>query len=105
MIYEVITTKEAEDDLRGIYEYIAFQLLAPNTAKAQINRLEERILGLEELPEQFRAYEKEPWLSRELRITPVDKYLIFYVPDKEKGLVTVVRVLHSGMNVKKQLMD
>ena len=46
MIYEVITTKQAENDLRAIYEYIAFQLLAPDTAKGQLDRLEGRILGL-----------------------------------------------------------
>lgn len=29
MIYEVITTEQADYDLRGIYEYIAFELLSP----------------------------------------------------------------------------
>lgn len=32
MIYEIIITEQADDDLRGIYEYIAFQLLAPENA-------------------------------------------------------------------------
>lgn len=105
MTYEVIVTKEAEDDLRAIYEYIAFQLFAPDTAKGQINRLEKRIFGLEKLPERFRVYEKDPWRSRGVRVTPVDKYLIFYIPDKEKAIVTIIRILCSGMDVDKQLVD
>ena len=30
MIYEVTTTDQADADLRGIYEYIAFELLSPD---------------------------------------------------------------------------
>ncbi len=51
MIYEVTTTKQADTDLRGIYEYIAFELCSPDNAAGQLDRLEERILGLEEFPE------------------------------------------------------
>ena len=32
MIYEVITTIQADTDLREMYEYIAFELLAPENA-------------------------------------------------------------------------
>jgi len=51
MIYEVITTDEAYADLRGIYEYIAFDLLSPDNAAGQLDRLEESILSLEEFPD------------------------------------------------------
>lgn len=30
MIYEVITAAQADSDLRGIYEYLAFELLSPD---------------------------------------------------------------------------
>ena len=56
MIYEVITTDQADADLRGIYEYIAFELLSPDNAAEQLERLEEHIIGLEEFPEKFRPY-------------------------------------------------
>ena len=48
MIYEVIATDQANADLRGIYEYITFELLSPDNAAGQLDRLEECILGLEE---------------------------------------------------------
>lgn len=36
--YEVITTEQAECDLRGIFEYIAFELIAPGNAAGQLDR-------------------------------------------------------------------
>lgn len=105
MIYEVTTTEQAETDLRGIYEYIAFELISPENASGQLDRLEEHIMELEEFPEKFKLYEKEPWHSRGLRVMPVDNYLVFYIPDKEAGIVTVIRVMYSGRNVDSQLKD
>lgn len=88
MIYEVIITDQANADLRGIYEYITFELLSPDNAAGQLDRLEEHILGLEEFPEKYRLYGNEPWHSRGLRVMPVDNYLVFYIPDKDTGSVT-----------------
>ena len=103
MIYEVITTDQADADLRGIYEYIAFELLSPDNAAGQLERLEEYIIGLEKFPEKFRPYEKEPWNSRGLRAMPVDNYLVFYIPNKDIGIVTVIRVMYVGRDVDNQL--
>lgn len=103
MIYEVINTDQADTDLRGIYEYIAFELLSPDHAAGQLERLEEHIVGLEKFPEKFRHYEKEPWRSRGLRVMPVDNYLVFYILDKDKGIVTVIRVMYAGRDVDSQL--
>lgn len=105
MIYEVITTERADNDLRGIYEYIAFELLSPNNAVGQLDRLEDSIIKLETFPEKFREYEKEPWHSRGMRVMPVDNYLVFYVPDKDTGIVTVLRIMYAGRDVDKQLNE
>ena len=43
MTYRVEFSAEGNDDLRKIYEYIAFELGMTYSAKAQIRRLEERI--------------------------------------------------------------
>ncbi len=105
MIYEVTTTDQADADLRGIYEYIAFELQSPDNAAGQLERLEEHFMGLEEFPERFRHYEKEPWHSRGLRVLPVDNYLVFYIPDRDAGIVTVIRVMYAGRDVDSQLKD
>ena len=105
MIYEVMATGQADADLRGIYEHIAFGPLSPDNAAGQLGRLEEHIIGLEKFPEKFRFYEKEPWHSRGLRVMPVDNYLVFYIPDKDAGIVTVIRVMYAGRDIDSQLND
>lgn len=99
MIYEVIITKQADVDLRGIYEYITFELLSPDNAAGQLERLEKRIMALEEFPEKFRPYEKEPWYSRGVRVMPVDNYLVFYILDKREKVVEILRVMYTGRNI------
>ena len=46
MIYEVEVSEQADSDLRGIFEYIAFELQSPENASGQLDRLEEQILSL-----------------------------------------------------------
>ena len=75
MIYEVELSEQADSDLRGIFEYIAFELHSPENASGQLDRLEEQILSLDTMPECYRKYEKEPWKSRGLRVLPVDNQL------------------------------
>lgn len=60
-------------------------------------------MELEEFPHKFRAYDKEPWHSRGMRVMPVDNYLVFYVPDDEAWTVTVLRVLYDGRDADIQL--
>jgi len=77
MKYKIEITKQADADLRGIYEYIAFTLYEPEVAAGQLDRIESAIMSLDEIPERFRLYEKEPWYSRGLRQFPIDNYIFF----------------------------
>lgn len=103
MIYQVELSEQAEADLRGIYEYIAFEILSPENASGQLDRLEEHIMSLEEFPDRYRAYENEPWHGRGMRVMPVDNYLVFYIPNDESQIVTVIRVMYAGRDVETQL--
>ncbi len=103
MNYEVRLTTEAENDLRGIFEYIAFELQSPQNAAGQLDRLEQSIMSLDQMPERFRVYEKEPWHSRDLRIMPVDNYLVIYIPKNEEQTVKIMRVIYGGRDIDKQL--
>ena len=91
MIYEVEVSKQADSDLRGIFEYIAFELQSPENASGQLDRLEEQILNLDTMPERYRKYENEPWKSRGLRVLPVDNYVIFYIPDSIRMTIAAFR--------------
>lgn len=105
MIYQIKITEQAESDLRRIYEYIAFSLLSPQNAKAQLERLEEKILKLDCMPKRFKIYEKEPWQSRGLRQMPVDNFVVFYIPTESERTVTVIRVLYGGCDIDTELRE
>ena len=103
MSYEVTLTPEAKHDLREIYGNIAVELQSKQNANGQLDRLEENILKLDEMPERFRVYDREPWRSRNLRVMPVDNYLVFYIPEHETKIVTVLRVMYGGRDIDAQL--
>jgi toxin ParE1/3/4 len=103
MIFEVEISAQADNDLRNIYEYIAYELRSPKNAKGQLERLENSILSLEQMPERFRLYEEEPWYSRGLRIMPVDNYCVLYFPDIENTVVTIIRVMYCARDIETQL--
>ena len=103
MIYEVEVSRQADSDLRGIFEYIAFELQSPKNASGQLDRLEKQILSLNTLPERYQRYEIEPWKSRGLRILPVDNYVVLYIPDRDKKVVTILRVMYARRDIDNQL--
>ena len=98
MIYDIVISDQAEIDLRGIFEYIAFELQAPENASGQLDRLEAC-----HMPKRYRQYELEPWKSRGLRVAPVDNYLVLYIPDDDTQVVTIIRVMYGGRDVNTQL--
>ena len=86
-----------------------FTIILPTTCKTRLlrkdllGRLEKAILSLDEMPERYRAYEKEPWHSRGLWVVPVERYIVYYTPDAESRIVRIVRVIYGGRDTEAQL--
>lgn len=104
MTYHIVLTNQAKMDLRKIFRYIAFDLQSIQNATGQIDRLEKAIASLEQMPERFRVYDKPKWREHNLRIMPVNNYLVFYIPDNNKT-VTILRVMYSGQDIERQLKN
>ncbi len=102
-MFEIEISEQVDADLRGIFEYIAFELQSPENASGQLDQLEESIMSLDQMPERFREYENEPWRSRGLRLMPVDHYCVLYIPNKEDAMVTIIRVMYGGRDMDAQL--
>jgi len=68
-----------------------------------LGRIEKAILNLNEMPERFRLFEKEPWRSKGLCQMPVDNFIMFYIPKVEDKTVTIIRVLYGGRDIDEQL--
>lgn len=105
MIYDVVYTAEARQDLRDIYEYIAYELLVPEIASGQVDRIMKAARSLEQMPMRYTRYEEEPWHSLGLRFLPLDNYLIFYLPDETTSVVNIIRIMYGGRDVKRQLSE
>ena len=80
MKYKVMYTAGAKKDLRNVFRYISEELLAPENAAGQTERIMTAIRKLD----TNRLYEEEPWHSRGLRFFPVDNYLVFYKQNMEQ---------------------
>ena len=99
MIYTLTITDEAKEDLREIYRYISVDLCAPINASRQLDRIEKNILSLNEMPDRFPRYSDDLWKKRGLRYCVVDNYVIFFLIDKDKKTVSVMRILYSRRNI------
>lgn len=103
MTYQVTLTPQAQRDLREIFKYIAIDLQSLQNATGQLDRLETAIASLDQMPERYRIYDNAKWRERNLRIMPVDNYLVFYIPDHNSETVTVLRIMYGGRDIDRQL--
>lgn len=101
--WKVVYTGQAENDLRGIYEYIAFSLLAPETAKHQARRIMKEVEGLNHMPLRHKLCDNEPWRGKGLRILPVDNFIAFYLPVENQSAAAVIRIMYGGQDIEKEL--
>ena len=103
MIYTIKITEQADNDIRNIYEYIAYELQSPENASGQLDRIEKCIMSLDYMPERYRFYDRELWKSRGLHIVSVDNYCVLYIVDNGNMTVSIMRVMYGGRDIDVQL--
>lgn len=99
--YKVEITKEALQDMEDIYNYIALELLSPENAMGQYNRIADEILTLDTFPQRYRIMDSEPEKQMELRRMLVDNYSVFYTICGDKVIVT--DVLYTASDIEARL--
>ena len=98
--YKVEITKEALQDMEDMYNYIALELLSPENAMGQYNRIADEILTLDTFPQRYRIMDSEPEKQMELRRMIVDNYSVFYTIRADKVIVTDVLYTTSDIEVR-----
>ena len=101
MSYQIYYSEKARNDLQSIYEYIAYELLVPETAANQVRNLTQAARSLENMPFRHPVYDFEPWKSKGIRTVTVGNYLLFYLPSEDEKRVNIVRVIYGGRNLEK----
>lgn len=99
--YTVEITDEALADMEQLYNYILYELCAPENAMGQYNRIADEILKLDTFPERFRIMDSEPEHSRGIRRMLVDNYSVFYVVKENRVIVT--DVLYTASDIENRL--
>ena len=105
MIYKIDYSENSLEDLKNIYEYIAFELFSPITASTQVKRIIKAISLLKRTPFMYKVYEEEPWQSKGIHIFSVDSYCIFYLPNKKSKSVTIVRIVYGGRGIASMALE
>lgn len=98
--YKVSYSGEALSDLREIYSYIAYELLVPKTAAAQIKRIREKIRSLDFMSACHELVEWEPWQSMNMHQLPIDNYIAYYLVDDKTKMVIITRIFYGCRDIK-----
>ena len=99
--YKTHITDEVLNDMESIYEYIAEELLAPDTAMGQYNRIADTIETLDQMPEHIKLMKSEPERTRGLRRLIVDNYAVFFIIADD--VVIVTNVLYGASDIENRL--
>jgi len=98
--YSVVYSPEALNDLKDIYAYIARELLAPDTARNQLNRIRKEIRSLDLMPSRYALVDWEPWKSMGMHKVPVDNFVVFYTVDNDSMTVVIIRIVYGGRDIE-----
>ena len=104
-IFKVSYSPAAQDDIRAIYTYIAFELEAEQAARGQVDRIRDAVRKLDTMPERHETVDWEPWSSMGMRKLPVDNYIVFYLVDNNDKTVIVIRVFYGGRDIEKIVQE
>ena len=104
MSYAVVITDQAQTDLRGIYEYIAFALQSKINADRQLDRIEQEILSLCDMPERYKVLDLGFEAAKTVRMATVDHFCVIYHVVKEQNTVQILRILYGSRDISAELM-
>jgi plasmid stabilization system protein ParE len=88
----------AEEDLDGIFDYIANTLEAPVAANRLMMRIEKAIQGLKDAPRIGPKCRDETLNKKGYRKLIVDNYIAFYLLNDEERAIVVMRVIYGRRN-------
>ncbi len=98
MNYEIHITGKAEQDLTEAADYIEFTLLNPKAAADLLDKVDEEISKLTNMPEKFKTVDDPVLAAWGIRLNVINNYLAFYLIDEKSKTVHIVRFLYEKRN-------
>lgn len=103
--YTVKLTRQAEEQLREIVDYIRFTLQEPNTASKMLDTLAEEIYTLDQFPYRAPLTEEEPWHSQGVHRISVKNFLVYFWVDEAQKNVQVTGIIYGRRDQRHQLSN
>jgi addiction module RelE/StbE family toxin len=88
----------AEEDLDGIFDYIANTLEAPVAANRLMIKIEKAIQGLKDAPRIGSKCRDETLNKKGYRKLIINNYIAFYLIDDKDRTVTIMRIIYGRRN-------
>ena len=93
MIYKVVLTSEAEDEISLIYEYLLYSLKNSQAANEFQTTVFKKIRNLESMPKMYPVIKDSNYSIR--KMTCLNYIILFRITESN---VIVLRVFHSSKN-------
>ncbi len=103
-IFKLKMTDDAKRDLRHLNEYIAEKFRAPETAKAQTDRIVRAVRSLVQFPLRYKLCDNDLLRKENIRSFHVNKYSVFYTVHEDSSIVEIVRILQGSMDISRLFM-
>ena len=97
--YNVVITASALKDMEDLYNYIAYELKSPNSAKKLYFKIANAIKSLDLFTERYKVFCIDE--GRVIRRMLVDNYSVFYMTKANSVIVT--SVLYSSRDLSEIL--
>ena len=95
--YKIVYTYSSRDDIRRMKKYILDTFKYRELGENFTKKMKEATEGLKTLPTGFDTIGFQ-YRGYDILLKPYRTYLFFYVVDKDKKTVTVLRVMQDGMD-------
>jgi len=105
MNWRIQYSASSREDLKSVFDYIAYELFSPEYAAGQVERIMKAVRSLEDMPMRYSVYNEEPWKTKQVRFLPVDNSIIFYLPMDDSKTVNIIRIIYGGRDMKRQIKE
>ena len=97
-IYKLKFTKQSNNQIVEIFDYISYNLNSPQTAARLLREIKDKTLKLADFPEMYELVEFDPWRTYGIRKITVANFVIYYWPDHENKMVLITSVVYGKRN-------
>ena len=94
-IYDIKITRQAQEQMGDILDYISHVLFASDAANNLLDKMEKCILTLSEFPEKYQLIDEEPWRTEGVRKIVVNNFLVYYWINEGTKTVHVTAVIYA----------